>query len=66
MKAFDISQRLLQEQIMKNVNQYVIDNYEILYEMYSTQAAADITFDEFCIRMYITNLKNETDETKNV
>lgn len=49
------------------ITKFVTDNYEGLYEIYSTQVNADeMTFDEFCIRMYINNLKNNTDETKNV
>jgi len=57
----------MDEQIMLLMTKFVTANYEGLYEIYSTQINQDeMTFDEFCVKMYITNLKNNIDETKNL
>jgi hypothetical protein len=57
----------MDEQIMLLMTKFVTANYEGLYEIYTTQINQDeMTFDEFCVKMYITNLKNNIDETKNL
>jgi hypothetical protein len=57
----------MDEQIMLLMTKFVTANYEGLYEIYTTQINQDeMTFDEFCVKMYINNLKNNIDETKNL
>jgi hypothetical protein len=57
----------MEEQLMLMIAKFVTDNYEGLYEIYSTQINQDeMTFDEFCVKMYINNLKNNIDEIKDL
>jgi len=57
----------MDEQIMLLMTKFVTANYEGLYEIYTTQInQEEMSFDEFCVKMYINNLKNNIDETKNL
>jgi hypothetical protein len=49
--------------IMIEVTKYVTNNYNGLWEIYSTKIDQDkYSFDDFCMMMYIAHLKNNTDE----
>ena len=49
--------------IMLEVTKYVTDNYNGLWEIYLSKIDQDkYSFDNFCMMMYIAQLKNNTDE----
>jgi hypothetical protein len=53
----------IEEYLMIQVTRYVADNYEGLYEIYVTQVNQDeMSFDEFCVKMFMNNLKNKSDD----
>jgi|688.fasta_scaffold349270_3 hypothetical protein len=46
--------------IMVEVTKYVTDNYNGLWEIYTTKIDQDkYNFDDFCMMMYITHLKSK-------
>lgn len=54
----------IEEYLMIQVTKYVTDNYEGLYEIYVTQVNQDeMSFDEFCVKMFMNNLKNKSDDS---
>jgi hypothetical protein len=49
----------IQTEIMEEFMKYMADNYEGLYEIYITKVNDDnITFENFCLKMYHEHLKN--------
>jgi hypothetical protein len=49
--------------IMLEVTKYVTDNYNGLWEIYLSKIDQDkYSFDNFCMMMYIAQLKNNTNE----
>ena len=49
-----------EESIMLEVTKYVTNNYNGLWEIYTTKINQDeITFDNFCTMMYIAHLKQQ-------
>ena len=57
----------IEEYLLMAVTEYVTANYNGLYEIYTTQVnQEEMTFDQFCVKMYIAKTKNNIDETKNL
>ena len=49
-----------EESIMLEVTKYVTDNYNGLWEIYSTKInQEETTFDGFCMMMYLQHLKQQ-------
>lgn len=45
---------------MEELIKFTADNYESLYEIYSTQGLSnEMTFETFCMNMFIAHLKNK-------
>jgi hypothetical protein len=45
---------------MEELTKFVADNYNGLYEIYSTRIDPnEMTFDDFCMKMFIAQLKNK-------
>lgn len=50
---------------MEELTKYVADNYNGLYEIYTTNVNPDeMTFDDFCMKMFIAHLKNGIVDTE--
>jgi hypothetical protein len=50
---------------MEELTKFVADNYEGLYEIYSTQINQEVTtFDDFCMKMFIAHLKKGIIDTE--
>jgi hypothetical protein len=45
---------------MDELTKYVADNYNGLFEIYSTQIEEhEMTFEQFCMKMFIAHIKNK-------
>ena len=45
---------------MEELIKFTADNYDGLYEIYSTRIDPnEMTFDDFCMKMFIAQLKNK-------
>ena len=52
----------IEEYLLMAVTEYVAANYNGLYEIYTTQVnQEEMTFDQFCVKMYIAKTKNDKD-----
>jgi hypothetical protein len=56
----NILKTIIKRNNMEELTKYVADNYNGLYEIYSTQIEEhEMTFEQFCITMFIAQLKNK-------
>jgi hypothetical protein len=52
----------IEEYLLMAVTEYVAANYNGLYEIYTTQVnQEEMTFDQFCVKMYVAKTKNDKD-----
>jgi len=50
---------------MEELTKFVADNYNGLFEIYSTHVNQnEMTFDDFCMKMFIAHLKNGIVDTE--
>ena len=52
---------------MEELTKFVSDNYNGLIEIYSTNTIQDeMTFDDFCMKMFIATLKKDVNDKENL
>ena len=56
----NILKRIIKLNNMDELIKFTADNYDGLYEIYSTQIDPhEMTFDDFCMKMFIAHIKNK-------